>query len=74
MASVIYVSADAETHLGQVRAILPDTSGASMIEISFGLFACWRPTVSTAKIIDANSRMPEQLISVLDALNATYPA
>jgi hypothetical protein len=24
MASVIYVSADAETHLGQVRAILPD--------------------------------------------------
>jgi len=31
MASVIYVSADAETHLGQVRAILPDASGASMI-------------------------------------------
>jgi hypothetical protein len=49
-------------YLGQVRAILPDTSGASMIRDHFCIFACWRPMFRAAKIIDANSNA-EQLIS-----------
>jgi urease accessory protein len=62
MASVIYVSADAETHLGNFGQFCR-THRRERDRISFVYSRAGARQFRVAKIIDANSRMPEQLIS-----------